>query len=179
MAASVSSLYRRSADTITVSSFIPTHPCALIVRRAANVLTRTTSLHQHESRTRGSTSARFLNNVARNSLFGSALRDQKPHDSNTSPSKTEGTAGELRAKFWGRGSIGVCDEDRNRARPGQAWARSVTSASVNSTRSRGLSSTLRPRRPPETIMVSWSRHAESMNSRCEVVCPSGLMPPTT
>lgn len=64
-------------------------------------------------------------------------------------------------------------------RPGQTWARSVTSAFVSSTRSRGLSSTLRPRRPPETIMVSWSRHAESMNNRCEVVCPSGLMPPTT
>ena len=179
MAASVSSLYRRSADTFTVSSFILTHPCALIVCRAANVLTRTTASDRHESWTRSSTSARFLNNVARNSLFGSALRDQKPHDFNTSPSKTEGTAGELRAKFWGRGSIGVCDEDRNRTRPGQTWARSVTSASVNSTRSRGLSSTLRPRRPPETIMVSWSRHAESMNSRCAVVCPSGLMPPTT
>ena len=179
MAASVSSLYRRSADTITVSSFILTHPCALIVCRAANVLTRTTASDRHESWTRSSTSARFLNNVARNSLFGSALRDQKPHDFNPSPSKTEGPAGELRAKLWGRGSIGVCDEDRNRTRPGQTWARSVTSASVSSTRSRGLSSTLRPRRPPETIMVSWSRHAESMNSRCEVVCPSGLMPPTT
>ena len=187
MAASVSSLYRRSADTITVSSFILTHPCALIVCRAANVLTRTTASDRHESWTRSSTSARFLNNVARNSLFGSALRDQKPHDFNTSPSKTEGTAGELRAKFWGRGSIGGWNEDQagawdndlNRARPGQTWARSVTSASVSSTRSRGLSSTLRPRRPPETIMVSWSRHAESMNKRCEVVCPSGLMPPTT
>ena len=62
---------------------------------------------------------------------------------------------------------------------GHTCARSVTSAFVSSTRSRGLSSTLRPRRPPETIMVSWSRHAESMNNRCEVVCPSGLMPPTT
>ena len=142
---------------------------------------------------------------ARNSLFGSALRDQKPHDFNTSPSKTEGTVGELRAKFGAHGSISDQDEDRSRTRPetgrgrgrqerrtrgcrphrhardnaGQTWARSVTSASVRSTRSRGLSSTLRPRRPPETIMVSWSRHAESMNNRCEVVCPSGLIPPTT
>ena len=54
---------------------------------------------------------------ARNSLFGSALRDQKPHDFNTSPSKTEGTVGELRAKFWGRGSISDQDEDRSRTRP--------------------------------------------------------------
>ena len=159
---------------------------------------------------------------ARNSLFGSALRDQKPHDFNTSPSKTEGTAGELRAKFWGagvsvagtktrqepgtttetgrgRGGPDSMQRGRGRARtrdragqkqatrpghpsgtrPGQTCARSVTSASVSSTRSRGLSSTLRPRRPPETIMVSWSRHAESMNNRWGVVCPSGLMPPTT
>ena len=179
MAASVSSLYRRSADTITVSSFILTHPCALIVCRAANVLTRTTASDRHESWTRSSTSARFLNNVARNSLCGSERRAHNPRNFNDQSSKPEGRLRELRAKFWGRGSIGICDEDRNRTRPGQTWARSVTSASVSSTRSRGLSSTLRPRRPPETIMVSWSRHAESMNSRCEVVCPSGLMPPTT
>ena len=58
-------------------------------------------------------------------------------------------------------------------------ARSATSAFVSSTRSRGLSSTLRPRRPPEMMIVSWSKHEESMNVRWEVVCPSGLMPPTT
>ncbi len=28
-------------------------------------------------------------------------------------------------------------------------------------------------------MVSWSRHVESMNSRCEVPSERGLMPPTT
>ena len=54
--------------------------------------------------------AGFPNNVARNSLFGSALKDQKAHDFNTSPSKAEGTAGELRAKFRGRGSISGWDE---------------------------------------------------------------------
>lgn len=112
MAASVSSLYRRSADTITVSSFHShlTHPGALIVRRAIYALIRTAASDRHESWTRGSTSARFLNNVARNSLFGSALKDQKAHDFNTSPSKTEGTAGELRAKFRGRGSISGWNE---------------------------------------------------------------------
>ena len=44
-------------------------------------------------------------------------------------------------------------------------ARSVTWAPASSTRSRGLSSTLRPRRPPEMMIVSWSRHEESMNRR--------------
>lgn len=221
MAASVSSLYRRSADTFAVSSFIHshfTHLGALIVRRAIYALIRTASRHRIGT-SRGREVAlpsRFLNNVARNSLFGSALRAQKPHDFNTSPSNTEERLRELRAKFRGPGISATKikteagqgqnqDEARNRARPGRAacdeagagamqrgrgraharrgqgqtCARSVTSASVSSTRSRGLSSTLRPRRPPETIMVSWSRQEESMNRRCAVVCPSGLMPPTT
>ena len=63
---------------------------------------------------------------------------------------------------------------------GSYWThRGTTSAPASSARSRGLSSTERPRLPPETTTASWSRHDSSMKVLCRVVCPRGLIPPTT
>ncbi len=54
---------------------------------------------------------------------------------------------------------------------GQTCARSVTSAFAVFDEIQETQLNAEARRPPETIMVSWSRHVESMNSRCEVVRP--------
>lgn len=57
--------------------------------------------------------------------------------------------------------------------------RGTTSAPASSARSRGLSSTDSPRLPPDTTTASWSRQDSSMKVLCRVVCPRGLIPPTT
>ena len=179
MADSVSSLYRRSADTFTVSSFILTHSGPLIVCRAANVLTRTTASDRHESWTRSSTFQQGSSTMSHVIRY-SARRRERTNRMISTPllQRLKERPGNY-VRNLGAREYRRLGRRQKQDEASQTWARSVTSAFVRSTRSRGLSSTLRPRRPPETIMVSWSRHAESMNSRCEVVCPSGLMPPTT
>ena len=48
-----------------------------------------------------------------NSLFGSALKAQKPHDFNVSVSKSEMLAGQLHATFLGMHPLGSIAPDQN------------------------------------------------------------------
>ena len=61
----------------------------------------------------------------------------------------------------------------------QLAAIAAITAPVTSTRSAGVSSMSKPRRPPLTYTVSQSSTVSSTTVGCADFCPTGLIPPTT